>query len=218
MSDWKWLLHKTFAGLKELDDRGSPVPDWVLGGGTSLMIAFQHRLSKDIDAFIEDPQYLSYLDPGIGAESVWGCEEWDRQSNYLKLIYDEGEIDFIVARPITDLATTHREIEGHLVALQHPVEVCISKMFHRARTLKIRDIFDIAVVDQSKSGILSANLRHLSEKKADLRLRLGEITPYYYAQEIAEIEILPGWASIPAIVFERIREIVEAIPEPGDRS
>lgn len=56
MSDWKWLLTKTFDGLQKLADNGSPVPEWVLGGGTSLMIAFQHRLSKDIDAFIDDPQ------------------------------------------------------------------------------------------------------------------------------------------------------------------
>ncbi|KFC76055.1 Hypothetical protein precursor [Bosea sp. LC85] len=218
MSDWKWLLHKTFEGLRKLDERGSPVPHWVLGGGTSLMIEFQHRLSKDIDAFIYDPQYLQYLDPGMGAEDVWGCEEWDLQSNYLKLIYDHGEIDFIVAPTITDLIPSRREIEGHPVALEHPVEVCVSKMFHRSRTLKIRDIFDIAVVDQSMSEILSENLVHLSGKKGDLQARLDEITPSYYAEELEEIEVMPGWEGIPATAFDRIREIVEAIPKPGYRS
>lgn len=215
MSDWTWLLHKTFEGLRKLDERGSPVPRWVLGGGTSLMIAFQHRLSKDIDAFIDDPQYLSYLDPGMGAEGIWGCEEWDRQSNYLKLIYDHGEIDFIVAPTITQIAPSHREIEGHLVALEHPVEVCVSKMFHRARTLRVRDIFDIAVVDQSMSEILSEHLGHLAGKKVDLQARLDDITPSYYAKELAEIEVMPGWESIPATALDRTRAIVEAIPAPG---
>lgn len=215
MSNWKWLLNRTFEGLRELADKGSPTPDWVLGGGTSLMIGFQHRLSKDVDAFIDDPQYLAFLDPEMGAEGVWGCEAWDRQSNYLKLIYDEGEIDFIAAPSITDLPPSREEIEGHEVVLEHPVEVCISKMFHRPRTLKVRDIFDIAVVDQSMSELLSDNLIHLSGKKGDLQARLAQIEPSYYAEELDEIDIMPGWEHIPAVAFDRIREIVEAIPEPG---
>lgn len=218
MSDWKWLLHRTFEGLRELDEQGSPVPRWVLGGGTSLTIGFQHRLSRDIDAFIEDPQYLPYLDPGMGGEGVWQCNEWDRQSNYLKLIYDRGEIDFIVAPAVTDLVPSSREVEGHQVVLAHPVEVCISKMFHRARTLKVRDVFDISTVDRSMSGILSQNLVHLSGKKGDLQARLGEMTPGYYAREMEEIEVLPGWENIPAVAIHRVREIVETIRAPIYRS
>ncbi|CEJ15574.1 hypothetical protein BN1110_05919 [bacterium YEK0313] len=217
MSNWTWLLRETFEGLRKLDERGSPVPAWVLGGGTSLMVAFRHRLSKDIDAFIDDPQYPPYLDPGMGAEGIWGCEELDRQSNALKLVYDHGEIDFIVAPAITDLAPSPCEIDGHTVALAHPVEVCVSKMFHRARTLKIRDIFDIAVVDQSMSQLLSENLVHLSGKKSDLEARLGEITPSYYAKELDEIEVMPGWEHIPTVALGRMGAIVGAIPRPSRR-
>lgn len=91
-------------------------------------------------------------------------------------------------------------------------------MFHRARTLKIRDIFDIAVVDRSMSGILSENLIHLSAKKGDLQARLDEMTPSYYLKEMDEIEVMPGWEDIPAVAFDRIREIVEIIHEPSYRS
>lgn len=102
--------------------------------------------------------------------------------------------------------------------LEHPVEVCVSKMFHRARTLKVRDIFDIAVVDRSMSGILSENLLHLSAKKGDLLARLDEMTASYYAKEMEEIGVLLGWEDIPAMAFDRIREIVEIIHEPIYRS
>jgi hypothetical protein len=77
------------------------VPDWVLSGGTALMIHADHRLSRDIDAFIDDPQYLTQLSPEI--TDVWKCSAWDRAAHYLKLKYPEGEIDFIVTAPGSNL-------------------------------------------------------------------------------------------------------------------
>jgi hypothetical protein len=67
------------------------------------MIHAGHRVSKDIDAFIHDPQYLSFLSPRLAGEAVWGCEAFNEAAHYLKLIFPEGEIDFIVAAAITDL-------------------------------------------------------------------------------------------------------------------
>jgi hypothetical protein len=57
------------------------------------MIHTGHRLSKDVDAFIDDPQYLPYLSPRLGGEDIWGCQAYDEAANHLKLIYSEGEID-----------------------------------------------------------------------------------------------------------------------------
>jgi hypothetical protein len=37
------------------------------------MIHSAHRLSKDIDAFIDDPQYLTLLSPRLGDEDIWSC-------------------------------------------------------------------------------------------------------------------------------------------------
>lgn len=92
----------------------------MLSGGTSLMI----------------PSTWPVSIPTWARRTSGGCDDWHLQSNYLKLFYDEGEIDFIAAPSITQLPTTAREIEGHLVALEHPVEVCVRKMFQRPRTLK----------------------------------------------------------------------------------
>jgi hypothetical protein len=61
LSQWRLLLDKAITGLDRLRAKGQPVPDWVLGGGTALMVHTGHRLSKDIDAFIDDPQYISLL-------------------------------------------------------------------------------------------------------------------------------------------------------------
>jgi hypothetical protein len=56
LSNWRLLLSRTITGLEQLEQQGQAVPEWVLGGGTALMMHANHRLSKDIDAFIDDPQ------------------------------------------------------------------------------------------------------------------------------------------------------------------
>lgn len=130
------------------------------------MLHTGHRLSKDIDAFITDLQYLSILSPRLAGEDIWACETYTEAANHLKLVYPEGEIDFIVAAPITDLSsedvTIPDEQAGRSVqiAVEHPVEIALKKLVYRAGSLKVRDIFDIAVVDSLHDDLLRANLHH----------------------------------------------------------
>ena len=120
MSHWQVLLHRTVDGLYRLQAAGQPVPEWVLGGGTALMVHAQHRMSKDIDAFIDDPQYLSFLSPRLAGESIWTCEAYTESANHLRLIFPEGEIDFIVAPRITELPSELKTID--LIPLPEPIE------------------------------------------------------------------------------------------------
>lgn len=101
------------------------------------MIHTGHRLSKDIDAFIDDPQYLSSLSPRLAGEEVWQCQAYDEAANHLRLTYPEGEIDFIVAGPITGLSTERKTIDlsdlkpglAYQIDVEHPVEIAIKKLF-----------------------------------------------------------------------------------------
>jgi len=52
--------------LDEVQSQGHAIPQWSLGGGTVLMFHYQHRLSKDIDIFITDPQFLRIHQPQAG--------------------------------------------------------------------------------------------------------------------------------------------------------
>ena len=138
LSQWRLLLGRTIGGLALLREKGSAVPDWILGGGTALMLHTGHRLSKDIDAFITDPQYLPILSPRLGGESVWACETYAEAANHLKLVFPDGEIDFIVATPITELASEAMTIpdeQGSLsvqIEVEHPVEIALKKLVYRA--------------------------------------------------------------------------------------
>lgn len=56
------------------------------------MLHAGHRLSKDIDAFISDPQYLPILSPRLGGEDIWACDTFSEAANHLKPVYPEGEL------------------------------------------------------------------------------------------------------------------------------
>jgi len=185
------------------------------------MLHSGHRLSKDIDAFIADPQYLSILSPRLGGENAWACDTYMEAANHLKLVYPEGEIDFIVAAPITDLAPQSMAIPGEQgsspagqIEVEHPVEIALKKLVYRAGLLKVRDIFDIAVVDSIDHDLLHANLHHASGVKQDILKRLASLSEDYCRQELAELDIQEDWQHIADGCLARTRKITKSIPDP----
>jgi hypothetical protein len=183
------------------------------------MLHTGHRLSKDIDAFITDPQYLPILSPRLGGEDVWACETYDEAANHLKLVFPEGEIDFIVAAPITELASevmTIPDEQGSLsvqIEVEHPVEIALKKLVYRAGGLKVRDIFDIAVVDSLHHDLLSANLHRASDVKNDVLKRLANLSEDYCRQELAELDIQDDWKHIADKCLTQTRAVIKSIPD-----
>jgi hypothetical protein len=184
------------------------------------MLHTGHRLSKDIDAFITDPQYLPILSPRLAGEDVWACETYDEAANHLKLVYPEGEIDFIVAASITDVTSDTMTIADEQggqsveIAVEHPVEIALKKIVYRAGGLKVRDIFDIAVVDSLHRDLLSANLHHASDVKKDVLSRLRNLPEGYCHQELAELDIQDGWKHLADECLARTGAVIESIPDP----
>ena len=182
------------------------------------MLHTGHRLSKDIDAFISDLQYIPILSPRLGGEDVWACDTYDESPNHLKLVYPEGEIDFIVAAPITDLACESMRIpdeqddESTEIEVEHPVEIALKKLFYRAGSLKVRDIFDIAVVDSLHHDLLRSNLRHASHVKRDILTRLANLPGDYLSQELAELDIQENWKRLADECLARTTTVIESIP------
>ena len=57
---WQTLFARAMQLIDNLEQRTGLAPFWTFGGGTVLMLRYQHRRSKDIDIFVPDPQYLGY--------------------------------------------------------------------------------------------------------------------------------------------------------------
>ena len=63
---WEKLLPRALTLIDEISRYGGiKDPFWTLGGGTVLMFRHHHRLSKDIDIFVPDPQYLGFVTPRL---------------------------------------------------------------------------------------------------------------------------------------------------------
>jgi hypothetical protein len=218
LSNWRLLLSRTVTGLEQLEQQGQAVPEWVLGGGTALMLHANHRLSKDIDAFIDDPQYLGIMSPKV--TEVWSCRTWDEAAHYLKLIYAEGEIDFIVSGPLSGLGTDTFEIDltdlpparKVSIEVEHPAEIALKKMHYRPTMLKPRDIFDIAVADSIDHDALVGNLSVISDKKSALIKRLDNVDRKFLQAELAELDIQAGWDDQKKHCLDTTRSLVKQIP------
>jgi hypothetical protein len=60
---WETLFQRALVLIDDARERGLPVDEWTFGGGTVLMRRHRHRLSKDIDIFINDPQFVGFFSP-----------------------------------------------------------------------------------------------------------------------------------------------------------
>jgi hypothetical protein len=122
-------------------------PFWTLGGGTVLMFRYLHRLSKDIDIFVPDPQYLGFVTPRLSDTAADLTDDYTEMAgSFVKLQFEEGEIDFVAAPNLVQDAWEEWEIGGRSVKVETAAEIIAKKMFHRGDRATARDLFDLALV------------------------------------------------------------------------
>lgn len=90
---WKGLLKTALAILDDLDAHGDGAPEVAMGGGTVLMMRMRHRLSRDIDLFLHDAQWLARLTPRLNDRIAAMVRDYSEQANSIKLVLSEGDID-----------------------------------------------------------------------------------------------------------------------------
>lgn len=140
---WQSLLDQA---LKVIDNAKIQPEQWRFGGGTVLMITYNHRMSKDIDLFFSDLQLLDYVSPRTNdaLEDVMG--DYVDDHLFKRYILEEGKIDFIKGVPVTNIAPEILRHNNRSIFTDHPVEIVAKKIFYRCDEFKARDIFDQAVV------------------------------------------------------------------------
>ncbi len=153
---WTALFSRAVYLLDDLSMIGGlPDPFWTFGGGTVLMFRYDHRASKDIDIFVADPQYLGYLTPRLSDKAAELTSQYvEDASSYVKLQFDEGEIDFVAAPNLLDNAWEWWEIQGNPVRVERPAEIIAKKMYHRGNQATARDLFDLCLVIEREPDAL----------------------------------------------------------------
>jgi len=188
MEIWEKLLEKAVNYIKHSplgNDEGKKL--WSLGGGTVLMLEYKHRLSKDIDIFLHNPQLLGYFSPRLNYVIESGVEHYDEQAEYIKLIYEYGEIDFIAARSLLHKPRKILPMFDTDIPCDHPLEIIAKKIRYRSESFAIRDFYDLATVYFHSNSSEISEIKHIIASYADiLKYRLTNI------QSFDEIRTLPN--------------------------
>lgn len=151
---WETLFQRALTLIDSVSYAGITLEDWSFGGGTVLMRRHHHRVSKDIDIFVPDPQYLGYLSPRLNPEAESLTDRYLEQGNSLKLYFPEGEIDFVASAPLTKDPTVTEELFGRNVKVETSTEIVAKKVWHRGVEFTARDIFDLAMVAEREPKAL----------------------------------------------------------------
>lgn len=193
--EWESLFD---LGMKALDsiDPMFLKPEWTFGGGTVLMFRYKHRISRDIDIFLTDAQYLTLLTPRLNDKVEDLTTKYREDSQHVKLIFSGlGEVDFIVAPRLVHDSFRLQEIRGRKVKVDKPEEIIAKKCFYRACEFTARDVFDLAVFLSKDSVIARKNLDILLAKKEDVSERLVRYreNPLLWERDAGTIRAHPGF-------------------------
>lgn len=170
---WETLFQRALYLIDSVEDAGEKLTDWSFGGGTVLMRRYRHRFSKDIDVSVPSPQYLNYLSPHLNDKAEALTTNFDLQANFLKLIFDEGEIDFIVSGSLTQSPTIDEALFGRQVKVETSIEIVAKKVWYRDKEFTARDVFDLALVAEKEPDALREIQPILSDRKEAILSRLA---------------------------------------------
>ena len=195
---WKDLLPHAVSIIEDIERHGTPNPFWTFGGGTVLMFRYHHRLSKDIDIFVPDPQYLGFVTPRLSDVAAAVTSQYvEDQSSYVKLIRPEGEIDFVASPNLTETPFEIWNIGGQHIRVETAAEIVAKKLWHRGDRATARDLFDLSLVIEREpeelikaSKFLKKHAQIFTEQIANratiLKMQFNEIDTLHYKPNYEE--------------------------------
>lgn len=157
---WKELLPHALVLIDEIKEHGGiSDPFFTFGGGTVLMLRYNHRFSKDIDIFVPDPQSLGYVNPRLSDVADTICNnQYTEAENFVKLQLDAGEIDFVASPNLLPKEAAYQvwPLLGREVRVETAAEIVAKKMYHRGDKATARDVYDLAFVIEHEPAALKA--------------------------------------------------------------
>ncbi len=148
--------------LQILEDYG--IHTWSFGGGTALSVLFyQHRMSFDIDIFLEDfseIQKLLFYQKEIARNLGIGEMAISASTTGITFYLEDGsfKLDFVYSPALTGDAFVPMNVFGHnSMRVQKPLEIIAKKLKFREKAT-IRDFVDYAIA-QDRQQILT-KLKH----------------------------------------------------------
>lgn len=186
------------------------------GGGTALSIYyFQHRLSFDIDLFLTDQQYLSYLSPKhwIEETSNFDAKHYIDTHNHIGVVSANNiKVDILVdASSNSQLIDTSKEIFSFDIRVESIEDILAKKIVFRKKDNKARDIFDIAVAISKNDNIIDNLLSNERITKVDLEILLNSLENINMQKYQIDIELVEPISQYIALANQAPKFIIENI-------
>jgi hypothetical protein len=149
---------------------------WAIGGGAGLELLWKHRQARDLDVFLYNPMVFAFLSPRtndfyerIGIDAAEGIDSISWRSGGV-------DISIVCTAPLTDSIAEKFSFEDQIINIESPHEILARKLHHRASSLTVNDLFDVAHYVQLYPPIhrneLTASL--LTDNRELLRSRAEE--------------------------------------------
>lgn len=217
---WKKLEARAQKLVEDARHRGGDSFQPILGGGTRLMLALNHRISDDVDLFVDSPGWLPYISPRLNDMFEDELAGYNEDNAHVKLRFTEGEIDFVVAAPLLpDSLTVWNPLAAETsFPMESPAEVLAKKLFFRGWALTARDLFDwvilqtqapddaipqkaLALLLESKLKGISTALTHMAQRHSQQlaweRIRTHQLPDLGWATQWAAAR-LSEWSALAA--------------------
>lgn len=216
---WQRLFGHAMRLIDDIGARHIRDPAWTFGGGTVLMLRHGHRRSKDVDLFVPDPQYLGYVTPRLSDVAASITDDYVEAAGYVKLILEEGEIDFVAAPNLTRTPFEVRKVLGRRVKVETSAEIVAKKMWHRGNMATARDLFDLAlVIREDRDALVEAGrylVRHREAFVAQLRSREAILRKVFAGIDF--IGVAASFDECVAIATEFLLALPAGDPDAGPR-
>lgn len=186
---WETLFQRALTLIDSVGKSGAAFEPWSFGGGTVLMRKYRHRFSKDVDIFVPDPQFLGYVSPGLNDTAGSMTGDYVEQANFIKLLFPEGEIDFIASAPVTLKPFTMEKLFDREVRVETATEIIAKKLWHRGDEFRARDVFDLAFVAERVPEALKEIEPILRDRRTAVLARIAGADKHL-RNEFAELELL----------------------------
>jgi len=204
--------------LEILDDYD--IKAWSFGGGTALsMLYYQHRMSYDIDIFLEDYSQMQKIirsqeeianNLGIDPLSV------QSSSTGVTFIIDDTnyglKMDFVYSEPLTKDPFSYTEVFGiDNVKVQTAKEIISQKLKYREKAT-IRDFVDYAIVEREDKILTQLK----TESIVDIDRYFDVIEKFNGIKKIFFDKELEGLMPEQNKVKEDFEETINTLIQPKD--
>lgn len=199
--------------IRQVNAERKIIDHWTFGGGTAMMLQIDHRISHDVDIFLPDPQVLPFLDPqkhDFNFE-IRPVDYKGDGARLLKLGFEFGEIDFIVAPSLTSSPTTQATVEGETVLLETIPEIITKKVYHRGNSIAPRDIFDIAAGSEKHAESVIKELGHYRDCVTSALTAIDKLKPDFVSAAINQLSIKDPYRLIANVALEKTKDLLRAV-------